>query len=76
MTLGKRKSLRLLTKKYQFADILESIDLSASKYLRYDNDGDLSQESVEEFLKKVGGILAYKNKPPVDQKASYIIRYL
>ncbi len=67
-----KKKIPPLTKKYQLADILESIDLSASKYLSYDNDANLIQESVEEFLKKVGGILANKNNPPVDQKASYI----
>lgn len=69
---SEKKKIPPLTKKYQLADILDSIDLSASKYLRYDNLGSLSQESVEEFLRKVGGILANKNKPLVDQKASYI----
>lgn len=67
-----KKRIPPLTKKYELADILESIDLSASKYLRYGNDGNLRQESAEEFLNKIGGILANKNKPLIDQKASYI----
>lgn len=66
------KKIPPLTKKYDLADILESIDLSASKYLRYDNEGNLSQESAEEFLNKIGGILVNKNKPPIERKASYI----
>lgn len=67
-----KKKIPPLTKKYELADILESIDLSASKYLHYGNDDNLIQESVEEFLNKIGGILANKNKPLIDQKASYI----
>ena len=66
------KKIPPLTKKYDLADILESIDLSASKYLRYDNEGNLFQESAEEFLNKIGGILVNKNKPPIERKASYI----
>lgn len=66
------KKIPPLTKKYDLADILESIDLSASKYLRYDNDENLTQESAEEFLNKIGGILVNKNKPPIERKASYI----
>lgn len=66
------KNIPPLTKKYDLVDILEAIDLSASKYLRYDGNGDLTEESVEEFTKKIGGILANKNKPPIEQKASYI----
>jgi hypothetical protein len=66
------KTIPPLTKKYDLADILESIDLSAEKYLRYGAEGALIPESAEEFLNKVGGILANKQKPPVEQKASYI----
>jgi hypothetical protein len=66
------KKISPLTKKYDLADILESIDLSASKYLKYDSDGVLTQESAEEFLNKIGGILVNLNKPPIEQKASYI----
>jgi len=67
-----KKKIPSLTKKYCLADILESVDLSASKYLRFDNDGNLTQESAEEFINKIGGILANKNKPPIEQKASYV----
>lgn len=66
------KKINVLTKKYDLADILESIDISASKYLRYDSDGKLTQESAEEFLNKIGGILVNKNKPELEKKASYI----
>ncbi len=67
-----KKKIPSLTKKYDLADILESVDLSASKYIRFDNDGNLTQESAEEFISKIGGILVNKNKPPIEQKASYV----
>jgi hypothetical protein len=67
-----KKKIPSLTIKYDLADILESVDLSASKYLRFDNDGNITHESVEEFINKIGGILVNKNKPPIEQKASYV----
>lgn len=66
------KRISSLTKKYEFADILESVDLSAEKYIHYDHDGDVTHESAENFINKIGGILANKNKSPIEQKASYI----
>lgn len=66
------KKISALTKKYDLADVLESIDISASKYLNYDANGSLTQESAEVFLSKIGGILVNKNKPAIDRKASYI----
>ncbi len=61
-----------LTKKYDLADILESVDLSATKYLRHGAEGKLTQESVEEFFNKITGILVIKNRPPIERKLSYI----
>jgi Restriction endonuclease len=66
------KKISALTKTYDLADILESIDISAKKYLRYDSDGKITQDSAEEFLSKIVGILVNKNKPELDKKASYI----
>lgn len=63
---------KALAKKYDLADILETVDISADQYLKYDNDGNLTKESVEEFTSKIGGILRVKNRPPIEQKAAYI----
>lgn len=68
---GKNK-INKLTAKYELADILESVDISARKYIRYDDEGILTHESAEEFINKIGGILVNKNRPPIEQKASYI----
>ncbi len=66
------KKILPLAKKFAFADILESIDISENKYLRYNSDGDPIPESVEEFFNKIGGILVNKFRPPIQQKISYI----
>jgi hypothetical protein len=58
-------------KKFELQDILDAIDISASKYLRFE-DGDATDESAEDYLNKIGGILHNKNLSPIQQKLSYI----
>lgn len=57
--------------KYDLQDILDAIDISSSKYLRFEN-GDATDQSAEDFLNKIGGILHNKNLSPIQQKLSYI----
>jgi len=61
-----------LIKKFNLADILESIDISAVKYLKYEIDNVPTQESAREFFAKIGGILVNKNRPLIDQRLSYV----
>ena len=42
------------------------------KYLKYDYEDKLKQDSVEEFLSKMGVVLVNKNLPPIKQKLAYI----
>lgn len=66
------RNIEKLTKKFDLSDILEAIDISESKYLQYDADDNLVQDSVEHFINKIGGILVLKNRPPVDKELAYI----
>jgi hypothetical protein len=66
------KYLSRLIKKYEIPDILESIDISADKYLRFDGK-DVTEESCKVFINKIGGILVNKNRSPVQNKISYLI---
>jgi hypothetical protein len=68
---GKR-TIEKLIKKFSLPDILESVDLSAKKYLKYNTSDNPIKESVEDFIDKIGGILITKNKPPIEQKLAYI----
>ncbi len=61
-----------LFKKYKPEDIFDAIKISTEKYLKYDSNNELIQESVNECLGKIGGILVNKNLPPIKQKLSYI----
>jgi hypothetical protein len=71
LNADQKKLIPLLTKKYGLADILESVDLSASVYLKY-QEGRLEEHSIKDFLEKLGGILFNKNRSLIDQKISYI----
>jgi hypothetical protein len=66
------KIIAKLLKKYDLVDLFKAIELSADKYLRYDDSDEFTKGSVEEFINKIGGILHNLNKPIVQQKASYI----
>lgn len=59
-------------KKYKHSDILEAIDIASDKYLKFDNNDNLVEESIDEYLDKIGGILVNKNLPPIKSKLAYI----
>jgi hypothetical protein len=67
-----KKTLDKLMKKFSIEDILESIDIANNKYLKYDSNGDIIKESVEEAFNKVGGICALKKMPEINQKLAYV----
>lgn len=67
-----RTKILKLFKKYKHEEIFEAITISANKYLKCDSEGDIIQDSANEFLEKIGGILVNKNLPPIKQKLSYI----
>ncbi|WP_417888223.1 HNH endonuclease [Zunongwangia sp.] len=66
------KSLEKLIKKFPIEDILEAIDIANEKYLVFDEEGNITKESVEEAFDKVGGICALKNMPELKKKMAYI----
>lgn len=61
-----------LFEKYKQDEILDAINIASKKYLKYDYEDKLEQDSVEEFLSKIGGVLVNKNLPPIKQKLAYI----
>lgn len=63
-----RAHLSELFRKYPEELLLECIDIGIKKYFRYDDDGNLTQDSVGEFLNKLGGIAFNKSRSPVDQE--------
>ncbi|OHB54278.1 MAG: hypothetical protein A2173_02460 [Planctomycetes bacterium RBG_13_44_8b] len=67
-----RRTIEKLINKFSLPDILDAIDISAKKYLKYDTSDDLTKDSVEDFIDKIGGILTVKSRSPIEQKLAYI----
>jgi len=67
----KRKIEKLITN-YELQKIINAINISASKYLKFDKENNLIENSIEDFINKIGGILFNQNNPSVDQTLKYI----
>lgn len=66
-----RAQLSELFRKYPEPLLLECVDIGIKQYFRYD-DGKLTQESVSQFVNKLGGIAYNKSRSPVDQELYHI----
>ena len=72
LSLKARKQFGFYYYKYSMDFIKECIDAGVKKYFRYDANGLPTQESVNEFLHKIGGILHNRTTSPVHQSINYI----
>lgn len=70
-----KSGIDLLTKKYSYDFLVECIDIGVSTYFRYDDNGKLTHESVNDFLNKLGGIAFNKMQSPIDQEISHLVNY-
>lgn len=64
--------LKKLMKKFSIEQILEAIDIAVEKYIRFNEDGEVTKESVEIAFNKVGGICHLKKRPLLEQKMAYV----
>ena len=73
-TLNERgeADLSLLVRQYPYELLTECIDIGVSAYFRYDQDGNLTRESVQVFLDKLGGIAYNKSRSPIDQEIYHL----
>ena len=67
-----RAHLSDLFRRYPEELLMECIDIGIKNYFRYDDNGDLSQDSVGKFLDKLGGIAFNKSRSPVDQEINHL----
>lgn len=58
----------LIYRLYSEELLIECVDIGISQYFRYDSNGDLLQDSVQQFLDKLGGIAYNKSRNPIDQE--------
>ncbi|WP_066331947.1 HNH endonuclease [Flavobacterium crassostreae] len=66
-----KKSISELSKKFEVGKILDAIDISANKYIKYGNE-ELEKESIEDFVNKISGIVYVQGLSPIKQKLAYI----
>lgn len=67
-----RSQLSELFRKYPEPFLLDCIDVGIKQYFRYNKDGELIQESVSQFLNKLGGIAYNKSRSPIEQELNRI----
>lgn len=63
------------SKKYKMKTIRKAINIGSEAYLKYDEDGIVSN-SIGDFLEKLGGILCNLDKSPIEQKINHICNTL
>lgn len=62
-----------LTARYPYEFIVDCINIGVSRYFQYDENGNLTKDSVDEFLDKLGGIAFNKSQSPIDQEISHLV---
>jgi hypothetical protein len=67
-----KSDLAQLISRYPYGLLKECIDIGVGTYFRYDENGELTQESVDTFLNKLGGIAFNKSRSPLEQEVYYI----
>lgn len=67
-----RARLSDLFRKYDEPLLLECIDIGIKSYFRYDDKGNLTEESVQNFINKLGGIAFNKSRSPIDQEIYHL----
>lgn len=61
-----------LVRQYSYELLRECIDIGVSAYFRYDENGELTRDSVNKFLNKLGGIAFNKSRSPVEQEIYHL----
>lgn len=61
-----------LVRKYDYDLLIECIDIGIATYFRYDEDGQVTKESVSVFIQKLGGIAYNKSRTPVEQEVYHL----
>lgn len=62
-----------LTTQYSYELLVDCINIGVSRYFQYDENGQLTEESVIEFLNKLGGIAFNQSKSPIDKEILHLL---
>ena len=72
--LNKEQKLYIkdLNQRYEREFLAKCVDIAAKKYLKYDEKGQVIEESIQEFINKIGGIAYNKSRPPIEQEINHV----
>ena len=62
-----------LTTQYSYELLVDCINIGVSRYFQYDEKGKLTDESVTEFLNKLGGIAFNQSKSPIEKEILHLV---
>ena len=73
-TLNERgmADLSQLVRQYPYELFIVCIDIGLSYYFQYNQEGELTRDSVQNFLNKLGGIAYNKSRSPIDQEIYHL----
>lgn len=67
-----KSDLSQLISKYPYDLLKECIDIGVATYFRYDEGGVVTQDSINTFLNKLGGIAYNRSRSPIEQEVNHI----
>lgn len=67
-----KSDLSQLIRSYPYDLLKECIDIGVARYFRYDEDGCVTQDSINTFLNKLGGIAYNRSRSPIEQEVNHI----
>lgn len=62
-----------LATQYSYELLVDCINIGVSRYFQYDENGKLTDESVTEFLNKLGGIAFNQSKSPIEKEILHLV---
>lgn len=66
-----RKEINEYIQKYSYDAIVKAVNISAKKYLMFEGDY-VTNDSADDFLNKIGGILHNLHLSPIDKEISHV----
>lgn len=67
-----KADLAQLIRTYSYELLIECVDIGVATYFRYDENNQLTGDSVENFLSKLGGIAYNKSRSPIDKEIYHL----
>lgn len=67
-----RAKIKLLEERFSNYTLIESVQIGIAQYFEYDSNQNLTSESVETFLDKLGGIAYNKSLSPIEKEIVHL----